>query len=333
MMQKTKTKIVISGLILLSMLSMIQAGSATPLAYTDAVTITAMNIVSTTQATYEAEVPITWTFRFNDNYTTIKFFIYIRADGQSTNLNTKVYTYSSYVNGTSGTSGLVSVTQTLYIDEALLPSSFAKTDDIISYVYAYNATVAAANVIESDTETDDYPFVVVAAAASTTTTEGTSIWTYVIGGGALVLAFFVGMICYFAFLGAPGAEHIPVIGSRFANAPSVELQQTSTKTGRTLLQAPNGQILVNAPGLEYGQIDQVPGKENHYRIGVQIHGKDGTKTRTLTAERHGQSERGVKLDESNRSHVRITQDQKNFGFAGAGDTADDVKTHGNKKKT
>lgn len=161
-------------------------------AYTDDITISSVTITNTLETGYDAEAGLSFNFRLNNNYTTLKIYMCIKDVPTSANtVYTKIYTYSNYVNGTSGTSGLVSLSQSLYISENSFNSDFETDDPLYFYCYIYNSSISAANLIDSDTEAKTYPFSVEAEEED----EGYSLTTYAIllvfGVGAFVIAMFV----------------------------------------------------------------------------------------------------------------------------------------------
>lgn len=155
-------------------------------------------IDSTSESSYTAEAAISFKWRSWRNFTTIKFYCYVILTGYSTILDSKTVTHSSYY----AANGTVTKTATIFMDHDQAAWKYvSKGDTLILYVKAYNDSISAANILDSETATDTYPFSTEEASSSTTSTARTAATVALI---AILLAAVAVIVAVYLFLGSQG---------------------------------------------------------------------------------------------------------------------------------
>ncbi|MFX1476921.1 MAG: hypothetical protein ACFFCI_02205 [Promethearchaeota archaeon] len=160
-------------------------------AYTDDIDIDDLDYDK--QSDDDVDIDVDITFRFNDNYTVLMFYQFLVTeadDDLEDKLGTTKHTYGVYVNGTNGTSGLVSKTYTFTLDESEA-DDLSKGEDIRIYVRAYNGTtVTSSKLIESTYEKDDWPYGTSATSGWSQYLTYTNLVIFLIGASAAVILIY-----------------------------------------------------------------------------------------------------------------------------------------------
>lgn len=142
---------------------------------------------------------LTYKWRLNDNYSTLKLYHRLMSSLSAVkNVATKTVTFSNYVNGTNGTSGLVSQSEAFLAYEATAyERGLTSGSKTYLWVGVYNDSVSSANHLANTSDMDYWPSGGRDYSTTTTTTaadDGTPLWKLGLIGIGAVTALIIGAL-------------------------------------------------------------------------------------------------------------------------------------------